>query len=163
MSHHSEIEFLKNVVSFIESEGHVVWEDINRHISRSFNLTLEDWVEVDGGTPRWERILINLKSHKTVIKRNPHIVQVPSGFATRQVAESRGLEITDEQFERRGGSWVRRRTRPVSIDNRWGEEIIRKVFKTHIPSLKKFGRETVLQEMKILTVIEFSLRYGLPL
>jgi len=160
----TENDFINPVVSFIETEGYVVWDDIKRHIRLSFNLTEEDWVSVGNGEARWERILINLKSNKSIIKRFSSIVQVPSGFATRQVALEEELEITDEQFERRGGNWVRRRVRPVTIDNRKGEDIIRKVFfKEYLEDLKKFGRDTVLREMKILTVNEFSLRYGLPL
>ena len=162
--HHTENDFINPVASFIESEGVTVWEDIMRHIRLSFNLNDDDWVSVGQGEARWERIIFNLKSHKTIIKRFSSIVQVPSGFATRQVALEEGLEITDEQFERRGGNWVRRRIRPVTIDNRKGEDIIRKVFfKEYLEDLKKFGRDTVLREMKILTVNEFSLRYGLPL
>jgi hypothetical protein len=56
----------------------------------------------------------------------------------------------------------RRRVRSEKIDSRWGEKAIRSVYKDFIPKLKKFGRDIVLHDIKILTVTEFALRYGLP-
>ena len=74
--------------------------------------------------------------------------------------------IIDLDLDRHGVSLARvvnRLRRSVVIDNRIGEKFIREIYKSYIPSLKKFGRDVVLSDIKILTVNEFSLRYGLPL
>ena len=65
---------------------------------------------------------------------------------------------------RRQARYIRRNRRvipEVRIDNRWGRDILHKVFKGYMKELRKYGKDMVIHDLSNLTVNEFSLRYGI--
>ena len=79
---HTERELLEYVAKFLETRvTHQAefWE-IRNHIERSFPLNEDDLRPTPSGSPAWHRTLLNLKCHKTILKKYPMIKAIPNGF-----------------------------------------------------------------------------------
>lgn len=157
-------DFAPTVAQYIRQHGFGYWAEIFQHVERTLTLTDDDWFALDSNPdqPRWQRIIINLKSNRVLVKQYRDLIQIDGGFATQQYAADNHLQ-EQTAGSRKGGTRQPRAPRPQKITGQ-GEKAIRECWNQCFKELGTiYDRDILLADIRNpeMTAVAFGEKYNL--
>lgn len=102
---HGEDYYAPIVKDYILANGIGYWNDIFNYVEKNIPLDSEDFSLYDDGSIIYQRILRNIKSHKSLLVYG-NIIHVQDGFATIEYAKEHNIE---EQISGSGSKGKKKR------------------------------------------------------
>lgn len=159
---HTEDDYAPIVAQFVREHGIAEWADIFIHVESILPLDTEDYAGLDSDDrPRYQRIIRNLKSNRTLVITFADIINVSRGFATVHFARDNNIE----ECTRKNRVQRPRKPRKPKVDlDAKGEKAIREVWNKHFAMLRElYDSAIVLLDVRNpeMTVREFGIKYDL--